>query len=168
VHGIRPGTLLFSNQPGLVYGFLVGLLIGAVMFMIVSVLCARLLAMVTLVRAELLAPIFLVISFAGVFAQDQKLTDIVVAVLFGLIGCAAQMFGFPTVPLVLGLVLGKMLETSFYQSLAISGGDWMVFFTRPLSASLLATAALVIFLPMLKKGAAAGRRLLMPRSAESG
>jgi putative tricarboxylic transport membrane protein len=168
VHGIRPGTLLFSNQPGLVYGFLVGLLIGAVMFMIVSVLCARLLAMVTLVRAELLAPIFLVISFAGVFAQDQKLTDIVVAVLFGLIGCAAQMFGFPTVPLVLGLVLGKMLETSFYQSLAISGGDWMVFFTRPLSASLLATAALVIFLPMLKKGAAVGRRLLMPRSAESG
>ena len=139
VHGIRPGTLLFSSQPGLVYGFLIGLLFGAIMFMMVSVLCARLLAMVTLVRAELLAPIFLVISFAGVFAQDQKFSDIVIAVLFGLLGCAAQMFGFPTVPLVLGLVLGKMLETSFYQSLAISGGDWTIFFTRPLSAFLIAT-----------------------------
>src|SRR3954452_24583731 len=74
VHGIRPGTLLFSSQPGLVYGFLVGLLIGAVMFTLVSVFCARVLALVTLVRAELLAPIFLVISFAGVFAQDQKLS----------------------------------------------------------------------------------------------
>jgi putative tricarboxylic transport membrane protein len=168
VHGIRPGTLLFSNQPGLVYGFLVGLLFGAVMFLVVSVLCARLLAMVTLVRAELLAPIFLVISFAGVFAQDQKFSDIVVAVLFGLLGCAAQMFGFPTVPLVLGLVLGKLLETSFYQSLAISGGDWTVFFTRPLSAILIATALLIIVLPMLKRAVAAGRLRFMPRSENAG
>ena len=149
VHGIRPGTLLFSTQPGLVYGFLVGLLIGAVMFLIVSVLCARLLAKVTLVRAELLAPIFLVISFAGVFAQDQKFSDVGVTILFGLLGCTAQLFGYPTVPLVLGLVLGKLLETSFYQSLAISGGDWTIFFTRPLSASLLIIAALVIALPQV-------------------
>jgi putative tricarboxylic transport membrane protein len=162
VHGIRPGTLLFSSQPGLVYGFLVGLLIGAVMFTLVSVFCARVLALVTLVRAELLAPIFLVISFAGVFAQDQKLSDVVIAVLFGLLGCAAQMFGFPTVPLVLGLVLGKMLETSFYQSLAISGGDWTVFFTRPLSATLIAMAALMIVWPMLKRGVAACRLRFAP------
>jgi putative tricarboxylic transport membrane protein len=163
VHGIRPGTLLFSSQPGLVYGFLVGLLIGAVMFTLVSVFCARVLALVTLVRAELLAPIFLVISFAGVFAQDQKLSDVVIAVLFGLLGCAAQMFGFPTVPLVLGLVLGKMLETSFYQSLAISGGDWTVFFTRPLSATLIAMAVLMIVWPMLKRGVAACRLRFAPR-----
>ena len=168
VHGIRPGTLLFASQPGLVYGFLVGLLIGAVMFMLVSVVCARVLALVTLVRAELLAPIFLVISFAGVFAQDQKFSDIVIAVLFGLLGCAAQMFGFPTVPLVLGLVLGKMLETSFYQSLAISGGDWTVFFTRPLSATLIALAVLLIVWPMLKRAVAAGRLRFAQRSQSAG
>ena len=166
VHGIRSGTLLFSSQPGLVYGFLIGLLFGAIMFMMVSVLCARLLAMVTLVRAELLAPIFLVISFAGVFAQDQKFSDIVIAVLFGLLGCAAQMFGFPTVPLVLGLVLGKMLETSFYQSLAISGGDWTIFFTRPLSAFLI--AILVIFMPVLRTAVAAGRSRFTGRSVRPG
>jgi putative tricarboxylic transport membrane protein len=151
IHGIRPGTLLFSTQPALVYGFLIGLLIGAAMFLIVSVVCARLLAMVTLVRAELLAPIFLVISFAGVFAQDQKVSDVAVTILFGLIGCLAQMFGYPTVPLVLGLVLGRLLETSFYQSLAISGGDWTVFFTRPLSASMLGVAMVVIFLPLISR-----------------
>jgi putative tricarboxylic transport membrane protein len=59
------------------------------------------------------------------------------------------MFGYPTVPLVLGLVLGRLLETSFYQSLAISAGDWTVFFTRPLSASMLGIAAVVIFLPLI-------------------
>jgi putative tricarboxylic transport membrane protein len=89
-------------------------------------------------------------------------------VLFGLLGCAAQMFGFPTVPLVLGLVLGKMLETSFYQSLAISGGDWTVFFTRPLSAMLIAAALLIIVLPMLKRAVAAARLRFMPRSEGAG
>jgi putative tricarboxylic transport membrane protein len=148
VHGIRPGIMLFNDQPDLVYGFLVGLLIGALMFMFVSAAFARLLALVTLVRAEIIAPVFLVISFAGVYAQDQQFSDIVVAVAFGVFGCLAKTFGFPAVPLVLGLVLGRTLETSFHQSLAISGGDWSVFLTRPLSATLLVLAAAVIFVPL--------------------
>jgi putative tricarboxylic transport membrane protein len=153
VHGIRPGTQLFSSQPDLVYGFLIGLLFGAVTFMVVSAACARILALVTLVRAELIAPVLLVVSFAGVYAQEQQFSDVVVMVAFGLLGCVTKMFGYPAVPLVLGLVLGRVLETSFHQALAISGGDWTVFATRPLSASLLAIAAAVILLP------AAGRAI---------
>ena len=149
VHGIRPGTMLFSDQPDLVYGFFIGLLIGAVMFMIVSTAFARVLALVTLVRVELIAPIFLVISIAGVYAQDQQFSDIVVAIAFGILGCLAKMFGYPVVPLVLGLVLGRTLETSFHQSLAISGGEWTVFLTRPLSATLLALSVAVIVVPLL-------------------
>ena len=148
VHGIRPGIMLFNDQPDLVYGFLIGLLIGALMFMLVSAAFARWLALVTLVKAEIIAPVFLVISFAGVYAQDQQFSDIVVAVAFGVFGCLAKTLGFPTVPLVLGLVLGRTLETSFHQSLAISGGDWSVFVTRPLSATLLALAVAVIFVPL--------------------
>jgi putative tricarboxylic transport membrane protein len=72
------------------------------------------------------------------------------------------------VPLVLGLVLGKMLETSFYQSLAISGGDWTVFFTRPLSATLIALAVLMIVWPMLKRAVAAGRLRFARRSQSAG
>ena len=95
VHGIRPGTLLFSDQPDLVYGFLVGLLFGAVMFLVVSVpshACSRL---VTLVRAELLAPIFLVISVcrrvrAGPAVQRHRRRGAVRDARL-----PAQMFGFP-------------------------------------------------------------------------
>jgi putative tricarboxylic transport membrane protein len=130
------------------------------MFTLVSVFCARILAKITLVRAELLAPIFLVISFAGVFAQDQKFTDVGITILFGLLGCTAKLFGYPTVPLVLGLVLGRLLETSFYQSLAISGGEWTVFFTRPLSASLLALAAFIIVMPVIGRLWRQARRYL--------
>lgn len=150
VHGIRPGSMLFTSHSELLFGFLVGLIIGAIMFLLVSVLLARPLAMVTLVRAELLAPVFLVLCFAGVYAQDQQFSDIVLAVVFGLIGCAAKALDFPPVPLVLGLVVGRLLETSVVQSLAISDGDWTIFFTRPVSASLLGLAALIIAFTTLR------------------
>ena len=144
VHGIRPGSMLFTSHAQLLYGFLVGLIIGAVMFLLVSVLFARPLALVTLVRAELLAPIFLILCFAGVYAQDQQFSDILLAIFFGLVGCAAKALDFPPVPLVLGLVVGRLMETSVVQSLAISSGDWTIFFTRPVSGSLLAVAAAII------------------------
>jgi putative tricarboxylic transport membrane protein len=144
VHGIRPGSMLFTTHAQLLYGFLVGLIIGAVMFLLVSVLFARPLALVTLVRAELLAPIFLILCFAGVYAQDQQFSDILLAIFFGLVGCTAKALDFPPVPLVLGLVVGRLLETSVVQSLAISSGDWTIFFTRPVSGSLLAVAAAII------------------------
>lgn len=150
VHGIRPGSMLFTSHSQLLFGFLVGLIIGALMFLLVSVLLARPLAMVTLVRAELLAPVFLVLCFAGVYAQDQQFSDIVLAIVFGLVGCAAKALDFPPVPLVLGLVVGRLLETSVVQSLAISDGDWTIFFTRPVSASLLGVAALIIAFTALR------------------
>jgi TctA family transporter len=151
VHGIRPGSMLFTTHAQLLYGFLVGMIIGAVMFLLVSVLFARPLALVTLVRAELLAPIFLILCFAGVYAQDQQFSDIILAILFGLVGCAAKALDFPPVPLVLGLVVGRLLETSVVQSLAISGGDWTIFFTRPVSGSLLGVAGLIIAFTILRK-----------------
>jgi putative tricarboxylic transport membrane protein len=164
VHGLRPGIMLFSDQPDLVYGFFIGLLIGAFTFMFVSAAFARTLAKVTVIKAELIAPVFLVISFAGVYAQDQQFSDIVVAMTFGLFGCLAKMLGFPAVPLVLGLVLGRTLETSFHQSLAISGGDWSIFFTRPLSGALLGVALAVIFLPLLTKHVRRARTRHVPNA----
>lgn len=150
VHGIRPGSMLFTSHSQLLFGFLVGLIIGAIMFLLVSVLFARPLALVTLVRAELLAPIFLILCFAGVYAQDQQFSDIILAILFGLVGCTAKALDFPPVPLVLGLVVGRLLETSVVQSLAISNGDWTIFFTRPVSGSLLGVAALIIAYTTIK------------------
>lgn len=157
VHGIRPGPMLFTGQPTLVYGFLVGLLIGAVMFLVVGAMLARTLSLVTLIRAEILAPIFLIISFAGVYADTRSYVAIIVAIIFGVVGCLAKAFQFPPVPLVLGLVLGGLLDTSFSQSLAMSGGDWAIFFTRPLSASLLGCALVMIVFAMVTRSAGRGR-----------
>jgi putative tricarboxylic transport membrane protein len=148
IHGIKPGPMLFSSEKTLVYGFLVGLIFGAAMFLITSVACARWLAKITLVRAELLAPVFLIVSFAGVYAQNQSFSDILVAIGFGLIGCVTKSMGFPPVPLILGVVLGRMLESSASQSLSISGGDWSIFVSRPLSGTLICIAAAMMLVPV--------------------
>lgn len=144
VHGLRPGTMLFTTQPDLIWGFFVGLMIGALMFAAMGLLMTNLFARVTLVRAEILAPIFLVISFAGVYAQDQRLFDVFLALFFGILGYVARRFGYPVVPLVIGLVLGTLAETSFHQGLTIAGGDVIAMLTRPGTAGLLAGAVLLL------------------------
>jgi putative tricarboxylic transport membrane protein len=144
VHGLRPGTMLFTTQPDLIWGFFVGLMIGALMFAAMGMLMTNLFARVTLVRAEILAPVFLVISFAGVYAQDQRLFDVFLALFFGILGYLARRFGYPVVPLVIGLVLGTLAETSFHQGLTIAGGDMVAMLTRPGTAGLLAGAILLL------------------------
>jgi len=144
VHGLRPGTMLFTTQPDLIWGFFVGLMIGALMFAAMGMLMTNLFARVTLVRAEILAPVFLVISFAGVYAQDQRLFDVFLALFFGILGYLARRFGYPVVPLVIGLVLGTLAETSFHQGLTIAGGDVIAMLTRPGTAGLLAGAILLL------------------------
>jgi putative tricarboxylic transport membrane protein len=144
VHGLRPGTMLFSSQPELIWGFFVGLIIGAFLFAILGLLMTNLFARVTLVRAEILAPVFLVVSFAGVFAQDQRLFDVFLALGFGIFGYLARRFGYPVVPLVIGLVLGTLAETSFHQGMTIAGGDLFAMLTRPGTAGLLGAAVLLL------------------------
>lgn len=144
VQGLRPGTMLFTSQPELIWGFFVGLIIGALMFAAVGLLMTNLFARVTLVRAEILAPVFLVISFAGVYAQDQKLFDVFLALGFGIFGYLARRHGYPVVPLVIGLVLGTMAETSFHQGLTIAGGDVVAMLMRPGTAGLLGAAVLLL------------------------
>jgi putative tricarboxylic transport membrane protein len=144
VQGLRPGTMLFTSQPDLIWGFFVGLIIGALMFAAMGLLMTNIFARVTLVRAEILAPVFLVISFAGVFAQDQRLFDVFLALGFGIFGYLARRHGYPVVPLVIGLVLGTLAETSFHQGLTIAGGDMLAMLTRPGTAGLLGGAVLLL------------------------
>ncbi|NKC31459.1 tripartite tricarboxylate transporter permease [Falsiroseomonas selenitidurans] len=144
IHGLRPGTMLFTSQPDLIWGFFAGLMIGALMFAAMGLLMTNLFAKVTLVRAEILAPVFLVVSFAGVYAQEQRLFDVFLAVGFGIFGYLARRFGYPVVPLVIGLVLGTLAETSFHQGLTIAGGDVGSMLLRPGTAGLLGAALLLV------------------------
>ncbi len=151
IQGLRPGPALFSGSPQLIYGFFVGMIIAQFLFAIMGVLFTRWFAVVTVVPSQLLAPALLVVSLIGAFAYQQQAADVAVAILFGLIGFAAQRLRYPVIGLVMGLVLGEMAETAFHQSLQISGGAYRIFVSRPLSASILAVSLALLLWPILAR-----------------
>ena len=149
IHGLRPGPMLFSGSGELVYGFYAGLLIGAVMFAIFGLLFTRSFSVLTVLPTQLLAPILLVVGLVGAYAYNHDFLDVIYAVVFGLVGFAGRRYRFPVIGLVMGLVLGPLAETSFHQALEISGGSYLIFVERPLSAGVFAFCALLVIGPYL-------------------
>jgi putative tricarboxylic transport membrane protein len=97
----------------------------------------RIFAKVTIVRTEILAPMLLVLSIIASYASQQSLADLFTAVLFGFLGYLFRRNKFPLVNLVMGLLLGRLLEISFAQSLMMTGGTYDIFVERPATAIIL-------------------------------
>jgi putative tricarboxylic transport membrane protein len=87
----------------------------------------------------------------GVYGMSFSVFDLLLLLGFGLIGLGLRLFGFPTAPLILALILGSLMEESMRRALQISGGDWSIFIDKPISLSLLIIAALSLGMPLLKK-----------------
>jgi putative tricarboxylic transport membrane protein len=151
LQGLRPGPMLFTSNPALIWGFFVGLLIGAVLATILYLIMIPWFARITLVRVELMAPMLLVIALVGTYASERNITDVFVAIAFGLFGYFARRHGYPLINLVIGLILGKLAEQSFHQALMISGHDYWIFVTRPISAVIFITCVVLVLWPGLKK-----------------
>ena len=160
VHGLRPGAMLFTSQPELVYGFFAGLLVGTLLFSICGILMTRWFALITIIKVEILAPLLMIASLTGAYAYQRSISDIFVAIFFGLFGYFTRKHGYPVIGLVIGLILGKLAEESFHQALMMSGGDYTTFITRPISGVTLLISLALIFGPEIKKrlGAFLGRR----------
>src|SRR5689334_10339276 len=151
VQGLRPGPMLFTSNPQLIWGFYMGLFIGCIMATILYLIMIPWFAMITLVRIELMAPILLIITLFGAYASDRNVMDVFVAIGFGLFGYFARRHGYPLISLVIGLILGKLAEGSFHQTLQISDHDYSVFVLRPLSATIFAICLILILWPGVKR-----------------
>jgi putative tricarboxylic transport membrane protein len=125
---------------------------------------------ILMVPRERLMPIIFVLCTVGAFAITQRVFDIYVMLFFGLVGFVLRGLKFPMPPLILGLVLGDLLEQNLTRGLVISSGDVMPFFTRPVSAVL---AAITIFsvlwsIPPAQRGIKSGLRGLFRRPRRAG
>src|SRR6185437_2862048 len=114
-----------------------------------GLLFTRWFSILTVVSTQLLAPILLVVGLVGAYAYNHSFFDIIYAIVFGLVGFAARRFRFPVVGLVMGIVLGPLAETSFHQALEISGGSYLIFLERPLSAGTFVLCALLLIGPTI-------------------
>ena len=150
IHGLRPGPLLFQNNPEFVWGVIASMYIGNVMLLVLNLPLVGIWASMLRVPYRILMPLIITISAVGVFATDNNVFDMWVMFAFGVIGYLMRKLDFPAAPAVLGLVLGPLVERSLRQSLTISHGDLSIFFTRPISAVLTIGALLSLCAPVVR------------------
>jgi putative tricarboxylic transport membrane protein len=148
-YGINPGPLLFQTQPGLVWGLIASLFIGNVMLLVLNLPMIAIWVKMLKIPAPLLYAGVLVFATIGTYGISQSPIDLVILYAVGVMGFVMRRYDFPTAPVIIGMILGPLAEQNLRQALTISAGDWTVFLTRPLSASLLALAAIALVAPRM-------------------
>jgi putative tricarboxylic transport membrane protein len=151
IHGLQPGPLLFTTNPDVVYGLFGGLFTANIlMFLLGIVILGPCIWLVKRPKPYLMAAIFsLVVS--GVYSIDHSLFDLSIVLAAGVVGYVMRVLGFPHLPLILGLVLGYMIESNYRRALLITNGDHIVFLQDRISLGLLVCAALIIFFSALRE-----------------
>jgi putative tricarboxylic transport membrane protein len=148
-YGVQPGPLLFQTQGALVWGLIASLYVGNVLLLVLNLPLIGLWVQVLKIPRPLLYAGILVFATLGAYSLHQSVTDLVTLLVFGLLGFLMRRWGFPVAPAVIGLILGPLAESQFRRALAISKGDPSVFFTQPISATLLALTAGLVLVPWL-------------------
>ena len=146
LHGLQPGPLLIQNSGDVVYGIFAALLIANVFMALFLFLGMKGFVRLLSIPSYILLPIILVLCVVGAYGVNNRLFDVGALIFFGVIGYLMIKFGFPLTPLVLGFILGPLLETNLRRGLMLSQGDFMPFLTSPIAATfLLITVASLIF-----------------------
>ena len=144
IHGVRPGPLIMVESPQFVYDVVAMMLFATIGILIYGLVLTQFLVQVLRVRYQVIVPIIFVLCTVGSFAIAARLFDVWVMLAFGVLGFVLRLLNYPMAPLVLGLVLGDLLEKSLRRGLVLSDGDLSPFFTRPISAILCALIALIV------------------------
>tara|TARA_B110000971_G_scaffold214790_1_gene247336 strand:- start:3290 stop:4771 length:1482 start_codon:yes stop_codon:yes gene_type:complete len=151
VHGVRPGPSLFREQPDFLYGIFGAMLFSNIIFFILGFCGAKIFARVTLIPNKLLWPMVFVLSVCGTYSLNQSDVDVWIMLAFGVIGFFMRRFGFSLVPVIIGLILGELVEGTLRQSLVIFDGNWLLFFTRPIVVTFLILSIAALLFPFLKR-----------------
>ena len=148
-YNLQPGPLLFVTNPDLVWGLIASLYIGNFMLLILNLPLAPLWARLLQIPQPLLYGGILVFATLGTYSLNNSAFDVGLMYLIGVVGFLMRRLHFPVAPAIIGMILGPMAEQQFRRALAISQGDGFVFFTRPISATLLVLAFIVLIVPSL-------------------
>jgi TctA family transporter len=144
LHGITPGPQLMTQHPELFWGLVMSFWIGNVILVILNIPLIGIWIRLLQVPAYILYPAVLMFICIGVYSIDNTAFDVWLALLFGVAGYALRLLGFPMPPLLLGFVLGPLLEANFRRAMILSQGKFETFVERPVSGALLGVAALIL------------------------
>src|ERR1700675_1641409 len=149
IHGIQPGPQVMTSNPALFWGLIVSMWIGNLMLVVLNLPMIGMWIKLLTVPYRMLYPAILLFCCIGVYSLSNSVFDVYMTALFGFMGYVLIKLECEPAPLLLGMVLGPLMEENLRRALLISRGDWTVFFTRPLSAVLMATAAFLLVLALL-------------------
>jgi putative tricarboxylic transport membrane protein len=144
MHGLTPGPKLFQDNPEFVWGVIASFYIGNVMLLIMNLPLARMWAKVALVPFEILFPLVILFCMIGCYSVNNRLWDVGVMLLFGIIGYFMKKLDIPMAAILLPFVLGRPIESSFVRSMLMSDGSLMIFLTRPICLGLMCFIALIM------------------------
>jgi len=155
IHGIVPGPQVMTKNPELFWGMVASMWIGNLMLLVINLPLIGIWVRVLRVPYRLLFPTILLFCCIGIYSVNNSPSDVLLTALFGLVGYALYKFDFEPAPLLLGFVLGRLLEEKMRQALVISRGSFATFVERPVSAGLLVVALAIVvvaIVPAVRKG----------------
>ena len=148
---ITPGPLLFTERPEVVWGLIATLLIANVMLLILNVPLVKFFTKILQVPASILLPGVTMISFVGIYSLTGSHFDLLLMIGFGVLGYFLRKFGIPSVPVILGILLGGHMEVSLRRAMVLSDGDWTYLLSSPISIGLWVAAILGFVAPIFLK-----------------
>ncbi len=167
VHGLRPGPHLFAEQPHMLYAIFIAMLVANVLFMGLGLVGAKVFARVTLIPRTFLWPSVFVLAVVGSYALSQSLLDVWIMLIFGILGFVLRRYDFSPAPIIMGLILGELVENTLKQSLLIFEHNWLLFFERPIVIVFFVLTVLGLFGATVGRAVfACLRRNTMPGSFE--
>ncbi|MBF0334087.1 MAG: tripartite tricarboxylate transporter permease [Alphaproteobacteria bacterium] len=144
LHGVNPGPLLFTTDVTTVYTIFAAMILANLLMIVAAVFVARGFSTLMKTPPAILGAFIIVLSVIGAFGVRNNFFDVWVCLAFGVIGYVMKRTGFPSAPMVLGVILGPLAERYFLTSLATYENNYLIFFQRPISATILGLAGLFI------------------------
>jgi putative tricarboxylic transport membrane protein len=154
IWGLQPGPLLFVEQKDFVWGLIASMYLGNIVGLIIVLTCVPLLAAILRIPFPIIAPVILVLCAIGAYTVNNNPFDVVMMMVFGVLGYVLKKCNYPLAPLVLALVLGDKAEESFRQALLGSQGSLTVFWSNGLVSTIMALGLIALFWPMIQNGMA--------------
>jgi|TARA_R110002126_G_scaffold86592_1_gene209083 putative tricarboxylic transport membrane protein len=152
MHGVVPGPRFIPDQPAIFWGLIVSFWVGNLMLLVLNLPLIGLFVRLLQVPTTVLLPVIVFFICMGSYSVSNNPFDIYVTLIFGIVGYVLAKVGFEPAPVLLGFVLGPMVEENFRRTMTIARGDLSVFAERPIALSLLVIAAAIVIVPLLRAG----------------
>jgi putative tricarboxylic transport membrane protein len=149
IHGIKPGPLLMKQNPDVFWGVIGSMYLGNVMLLILNLPLIGLWVKILKIPYPILFPLILLFCLIGCYSLNNNVVEIMIMILFGVVGFLMKKFGYEGAPLILAFVLSPLMENALRQSLIMSRGSFSIFFTRPIALAFFLAALFLLISPLV-------------------